>query len=1140
MSRSFVASSSQYLEVDTAAIAAYPFTMACWFKSNDVTGEYYPMFVGDKDIADFFTALRVSGAADTIVAFSHNYDAAAAQRADTSTTYGANTWHHACVTFAGVSSRIAYLDGGGKVEDTDTVGAMVNHDRTTIGRAGDSSPAGYMDGLIAECCIWNVVLTDEEVAALAAGVHPRRIRPSALTHYWPFQNTNLTDQISGLTLVDFNTTTMSTDHPSLTSSMSTLVMPGLKAVVDTSLTTAVVDVVPMRARVEPYPIARWDVVPFDRIPDPWKPGVLAFHQDGISKVEFTVSGQSWSGDTPIVVTAPTFNAQTGVYDFHPTITHSQFSGNGVITIEAKVYPNNAFGQDRVKGTDGGGVGLDQLSFVVDADNALRQTVAYVSPTGNDGTAVIGDRALPYLNPHTAIAAINTADGDCDGAIVYLEAGTYAIGDGPVVTTTNEWLTFTAAPSVERSAVHIDNVETSNVLPVTSLVKIKNVSVKGDERLSVFGVDRSVWIDHCILDGDDRFGNVHPLKVLNTSDALYGTDCETFNCKNGWFDAELLRGCNAHALNNDGIRDCYCVVNCRVEDTDPGGTGNHCDGFQISDGTGLTPHNVIWYNNRFTLMESRAWLTSTTTPMRGFACINLYGHQIAAPNGSAMVIIQQSIDHFIVWNNSYTSPAGISSQFRITDKSLEPLGTPIFLSNVSVKGNHFTKLRMQHGDERNYEPDTGWDRNNYWDADSSIDKEWGTNKTTADPLLTTEGFPASGSSVIDTIPTNYVLEDGIGKVRETPGDGGAYEENVEGNLTLAVVDVIPWPMVDLYVAVVDVTPLVAVAVPTNKLSGSLNAALTTAATIKADAKMSGTSSIALTTSPRLSAISKIDGACSIALTTAGPLKGDAALDSTSAIVLSVPDADLKLSAAMIGTSAIALTTNPVLLGEIFLSGTSTITLTAVGDDLVGSTRMLGTSAMAVTATGTMLSVGGMGSTAAIALTGTGSMKADAKVDGTSAIALTTNGRLETTGDMIATSSIALTTSPTLNAVSKIDGSSAIALTTSPTTKADAKMSGTCTTSMTTSGMAIGLARIQGTAAIAFTGEGTIGFTSGVLIGTSTVTFVLSGTMIAGVPGPYDVQAVHVFIPGAVAAEVHEGGTRAGEVLVPGAVAGQVDN
>jgi len=41
------------------------------------------------------------------------------------------------------------------------------------------------DGLVAEVAVWNVVLDDSEIAALAQGVSPLLIRSTALVEYWP-------------------------------------------------------------------------------------------------------------------------------------------------------------------------------------------------------------------------------------------------------------------------------------------------------------------------------------------------------------------------------------------------------------------------------------------------------------------------------------------------------------------------------------------------------------------------------------------------------------------------------------------------------------------------------------------------------------------------------------------------------------------------------------------------------------------------------------------------------------------------------------------------------------------------------------------------------------------------------------------
>ena len=63
-------------------------------------------------------------------------------------------------------------------------------DRVTLGRLGDSSPSWHFSGSLAEVGIWDVALTDAEIAALAAGLPPNRLvaRRGNLVAYYPLYN----------------------------------------------------------------------------------------------------------------------------------------------------------------------------------------------------------------------------------------------------------------------------------------------------------------------------------------------------------------------------------------------------------------------------------------------------------------------------------------------------------------------------------------------------------------------------------------------------------------------------------------------------------------------------------------------------------------------------------------------------------------------------------------------------------------------------------------------------------------------------------------------------------------------------------------------------------------------------------------
>jgi hypothetical protein len=189
MARLFDDAKSQYGEIDSAVVAAEPFTMVGWFYA-DASRFQGITFVGDKDVANQYHVLALD---DTNHVRAWSEDVAGIQSATTTTVFGLNAWHHGAAVFAATNDRRAYLDGGGK--GTNAVNrAIAGLDRTSIGRAGDSTPSLYFSGRIAEAAIYNVALTDDEVAQLAKGASPLLVRPDALVAYWPLSGHDCPEQ----------------------------------------------------------------------------------------------------------------------------------------------------------------------------------------------------------------------------------------------------------------------------------------------------------------------------------------------------------------------------------------------------------------------------------------------------------------------------------------------------------------------------------------------------------------------------------------------------------------------------------------------------------------------------------------------------------------------------------------------------------------------------------------------------------------------------------------------------------------------------------------------------------------------------------------------------------------------------------
>ncbi len=94
-------------------------------------------------------------------------------------------WHHLALTYDGSDVRL-YVDG--VEEDSDPETGSLNSGTAPVRLGAGSGGAGTENpytGDLGHAAIWDVGLSASEVASLAAGISPRRIRPGALLFYNP-------------------------------------------------------------------------------------------------------------------------------------------------------------------------------------------------------------------------------------------------------------------------------------------------------------------------------------------------------------------------------------------------------------------------------------------------------------------------------------------------------------------------------------------------------------------------------------------------------------------------------------------------------------------------------------------------------------------------------------------------------------------------------------------------------------------------------------------------------------------------------------------------------------------------------------------------------------------------------------------
>jgi hypothetical protein len=214
MSRYFDRASVELIYVESA-VADVPCTFACWFNVTDITNAHGLISISQYSAVgggDFMRLVaRGNVAGDPLSA--HSFDGSDSKLADSSSGYSADVWNHGCAIFAADNDRRVYLNGGLKGTNADSQ-SVDNIDRTAIGgQRRDDTPTDGTDGSIAEAAIWNVALSDEEVAVLATGIRPILVRPQSLVMYVPLIRDNDEDLIEGLSFSEQNTPTISTHAP---------------------------------------------------------------------------------------------------------------------------------------------------------------------------------------------------------------------------------------------------------------------------------------------------------------------------------------------------------------------------------------------------------------------------------------------------------------------------------------------------------------------------------------------------------------------------------------------------------------------------------------------------------------------------------------------------------------------------------------------------------------------------------------------------------------------------------------------------------------------------------------------------------------------------------------------------------------
>jgi hypothetical protein len=181
MARLFDDAQSQYLENANAIVSAVPFSVSMWvYPDADLSMIFMSIAdtAGDTNYFDLrmsATTLKAGiSASDTGSGFSN---------AGATAALTLNQWNHIAGVFSAVDSRTIYLNGGNSNTDSHSR-TPAGIDNTAIGALVRTGVAAATSGRIAEVGIYNVALTDDEIAELAKGASPLLVKPANLVAYW--------------------------------------------------------------------------------------------------------------------------------------------------------------------------------------------------------------------------------------------------------------------------------------------------------------------------------------------------------------------------------------------------------------------------------------------------------------------------------------------------------------------------------------------------------------------------------------------------------------------------------------------------------------------------------------------------------------------------------------------------------------------------------------------------------------------------------------------------------------------------------------------------------------------------------------------------------------------------------------------
>ena len=325
------------------------------------------------------------------------------------------------------------------------------------------------------------------------------------------------------------------------------------------------------------PVAQWDVVPYQRVSEPFKAGVVAFYDKPFA-VEFSVNGRKEAS-----VDKASLNDRTGVEEHWFTLDPAKFDVDKL--------------KDRVLRLGAKAVAEDGTSHVlpdivlywdVDGKTGSKKIVWLDQKDGIDFSEGTKEKPIKSMKQGVKLAG--------DGGTVYLmHPGVYSaerIGGGKE---RKYWTTVMPAPGIKRKEIQIKGGRTG-----CDKIRFKDVNIfsdiAGGTGYALGGVDEksACWIENCVV--KDKGGRaVGRSYTFGNKVAGYVTGGATVEMGDGP-RAKLVRNHLMKSLSGDAFMGSdFLAVNCRIVNVDSTGVMDE-PAFHRSQGIqGAWTHDVVLAN-----------------------------------------------------------------------------------------------------------------------------------------------------------------------------------------------------------------------------------------------------------------------------------------------------------------------------------------------------------------------------------------------------------------------------------------------------------------------------------------------------------------------------------------------------------------